>query len=119
MPLPDIKEVERRLAEVKCAVCKSNCFGINSHSIEENGECKGICIKCYYNFPIFIDMEFYLRIQPDVPLWLKEITCQNCQNKGVMLNFRIVMSVRESIYFVTCNTCQHQFTEHSYLEVFE
>ena len=119
MPNITIKEVERRLGEVKCAVCKGSRFGIDSRSIKEDGECKGICINCYYNFPVFTDMEFYLQTQPDVPFWLKEITCPKCEKRGVTLNFRIVMSVRESVYFVTCNSCQHQFTERSYLEVFE
>jgi len=120
MPAGDIKEVERRLAEVKCAICKSSRFGIDSRSIKkDDGECKGICIDCYYNFPVFTDMEFYLQTQPDVPYWLQKITCPECEHQGVTLNFRIVMSVRESIYFVTCHSCQHEFTERSYLEVFE
>ena len=119
MPATDIKEVERRLGDVKCAVCQSSRFGIDSRSTKEDGACKGICLQCYYNFPIFTDMEFYLQTQPDVPFWLKQIPCPQGEHRGVTLNFRIVMSVRESIYFVTCNTCQHQYTERSYLEVFE
>ena len=119
MTAAEIKEVEQRLESVKCAICKSSRFGIDTRSIKDDGECKGICIKCYYNFPVFTDMEFYLKTQPDVPYWLKEITCQNCEHRGVKLDFRIVMSVRESIYFVTCDSCQHRFAERSYLEVFE
>ncbi len=115
----DVQYVQERLTQAKCAVCKKSRFGIDSRSMKEDGEWKGICLDCYYNFPVYTDMEFYLRIQPDVQYWLKEITCPLCSRRGVTLDFRIVMSVRESRYFVTCEHCHHSFTELSYLEVFE
>ena len=87
--------------------------------MKEDGEWKGICLDCYYNFPVYTDMEFYLQTQPDVPYRLKEIYCPKCDKRGVNLDFRIVMSVRESLYFVTCQHCLHPFIERSYLEVFE
>ena len=114
-----VQEVESRLSEVKCAICKENSFGIDSRSINEDGDWKGICKKCYYIFPVYTDMEFYLRTQPDVPYRLKEMTCPTCEKRGLNLNFRIVMSVRESIYFVTCQSCGKQFPEQSSLESFE
>jgi RNase P subunit RPR2 len=114
-----VQEVESRLSEVKCAICKENSFGIDSRSIKEDGDWKGICKKCYYSFPVYTDMEFYLRTQPDVPYRLKEMSCPTCETRGLNLNFRIVMSVRESIYFVTCQGCSKQFTEQSSLESFE
>ena len=115
----DVQYVQERLTQAKCAVCKKSRFGIDSRSMKEDGEWKGICLDCYYNFPVYTDMEFYLRIQPDVQYWLKEISCPMCSHRGVTLDFRIVMSVRESLYFVTCEHCQHSFTEQSFLEVFE
>ena len=114
-----VQEIEGRLSEVKCAICKENNFGIDSRSIKEDGEWKGICKKCYYTFPVHTDMDFYLQTQPDVPYRLKEMTCPTCETRGLTLNFRIVMSVRESIYFVTCNSCKKQFPEWSSLESFE
>ena len=114
-----VQEVEGRLSEVKCAICKENSFGIDSRSINEDGDWKGICKKCYYIFPVYTDMEFYLRTQPDVPYRLKEMSCPTCEKRGLNLNFRIVMSVRESIYFVTCQSCDKQFPEQSSLESFE
>ncbi len=114
-----VENVEARLSDVKCAVCKSNRFGIDSRTVQNGGEWKGICRDCYYSFPVHTDMEFYLQTQPDVPYRLKDMTCTACESRGVTLNFRINMSVRESVYFVTCNTCQRQFTERSFLEVFE
>lgn len=115
----DVQYVQERLTQAKCAVCKKSRFAIDSRSMKEDGEWKGICLDCYYNFPVYTDMEFYLRIQPDVQYWLKDIACPLCSHRGVTLEFRIVMSVRESLYFVTCEHCQHSFTEQSYLEVFE
>ncbi len=115
----EVQYVQDRLTQAKCAVCKKSRFVIDSRSMKEDGEWKGICLDCHYNFPVHTDMEFYLRIQPDVQYWLKEITCPLCTHRGVTLEFRIVMSVRESLYFVTCEHCRHSFTERSYLEIFE
>jgi DNA-directed RNA polymerase subunit RPC12/RpoP len=64
-------------------------------------------------------MEFYLRTQPDVPYRLKEIACTACNHRGVRLDFRATMSVREAIYFVTCVNCKRTFPEKSFLEAFE
>ncbi len=114
-----IKDVETRLGHVKCATCKSNRFGIDNRTVKDDGEWKGICRDCFYTFPIHTDMEFYLRTQPDVPYRLREIACQACEKRGVSLDFRINMSVRESVYFVTCQSCHIQFTEQSSLEAFE
>jgi rRNA maturation endonuclease Nob1 len=119
MPGPSVKEVETRLSSVKCAICKKNSFGIDERSVEADGNWRGICRGCYYTFPVHTDMEFYLRTQPDVPYRLKEISCTACNHRGVALNFRITMSVRESIYFLTCLGCNRQFAEPSTLEAFE
>ncbi len=114
-----VKEVEARLSEVKCAICKKSRFGIDSRSMQEDGDWKGLCLDCYYSFPVYTDMQFYLQTQPDIPYRLKEIACPSCEQRQVDLNFRIVMSVRESIYFLTCKACHHQFPERSSLESFE
>ena len=53
------------------------------------------------------------------PLRLKEMSCPTCNRQGVSLNFRATMSVRESIYFLTCTACQKTFPERSSLESFE
>lgn len=119
MPNLTVKQVEQRMEQVKCAICKSNRFGIDDRGVQDIGEWKGICLDCYYTFPVHTDMEFYLRTQPDVPYHLRGIGCPHCEKRGVNLDFRIVMSVRESVYFLTCKACQSQFTEQSSLESFE
>ncbi len=113
------EEVASRLAGVRCAICKTNGFGIDPRSMQSDGEWKGVCAKCYYTFPVHTDMAFYLQTQPDIPYRLKEIPCPACESRGVDLDFRIAMSVREAYYFVTCKRCQHQFPERSFLETFE
>lgn len=114
-----VEQVESRLGGVRCAVCKASEFGIDRRSATPDGEWKGVCLKCRYTFPVYADMDFYVRTQPDLPYHLKEIPCPACESRGVTLDFRIVMSVRESQYFVTCTHCHHQFHERSTLETFE
>ena len=116
---PSPEQVASRLASVRCAICKTSDFGVDSRSAKPDGEWKGICKKCFYSFPVHTDMEFYQRTQPDIPYLLKTIPCQKCQKPGVSLDFRIVLSVREAYYFVTCKACAHQFPQQSHLEAFE
>jgi hypothetical protein len=113
------QEVERRLSTVQCAVCKQSNFGLDERFMGSDGEWRGICKKCFYTFPVHTDMDFYLQTQPDVPLRLKEISCTACNHRGVSLDFRATLSVREAVYFVTCQGCQRQFPERSSLEAFE
>ena len=114
-----VKQVEERLGQVKCAICKLSQFGIDSRTVTGDGNWKGICRSCYYTFPVYTDMEFYLRTQPDVPYRLRDLSCPVCEKHDFNLDFRIVMSVRESIYFLTCKSCQHAFHDWSFLETFE
>jgi transcription elongation factor Elf1 len=113
------QEVERRLGTVKCAICKESSFGIDERFMGTDGEWRGICKKCFYTFPVHTDMEFYLKTQPDVPYHLNEISCTACNHRGVNLDFRATLSVREAVYFVTCRGCKRQFPEKSSLEAFE
>lgn len=114
-----VEQVESRLGAVRCAVCKASTFAIDRRSLSPDGQWTGVCLGCRYTFPVHTDTDFYLRTQPDMPYRLKEIACPVCQRRGVDLDFRVVMSVRESVYFVTCRACKHQFPEQSGLETFE
>ncbi|MDE3036037.1 MAG: hypothetical protein KGO52_05665 [Nitrospirota bacterium] len=119
MPSLTVEQVESRLSSVRCAICKTSTFMIDRRTMQPDGDWKGACLKCRYTFPVYTNMEFYLRTQPDVPHRLKDIACPACEHKSVDLDFRIVMSVREAIYFVTCKACGHKFPEWSSLEAFE
>ena len=119
MPSLTIQEVETRLGTVHCAICKGSSFGIDQRFTQADGEWRGVCKKCFYSFPVYTDMEFYLRTQPDIPYRLKEMYCPTCNHQGLSLNFRATMSVREAIYFLTCNSCKKTFPQQSSLEAFE
>jgi len=116
---PSPETVASRLSSVRCAICKTSDFAIDPRSAKPDGEWKGVCKKCRYTFPVHTDMEFYQRTQPDIPYVMKTVPCPKCQKHGATLDFRIVLSVREAYYFVTCNACLHQFAERSSLETFE
>jgi hypothetical protein len=119
MSRPTLEEVEQRLSSVRCAICKTSEFMVDRRTVQPDGECRAMCKKCRYSFPVHTDMEFYQRTQPDIPYLMRTIPCPACQRAGVKLDFRIVMSVREAHYFVTCLACSFAFTEKSLLEAFE
>jgi len=114
-----VEQVESRLSTIQCPICKASSFSIDRRSMQPDGEWKAGCMKCRYSFPVHTDMEFYERTQPDIPYHLKSIPCPKCEAHGVTLDFRIVLSVREAFYFVTCHSCGHAFPEKSSLESFE
>jgi hypothetical protein len=114
-----VEQVELRLSGLRCAVCKKSQFMIDRPSMQPDGEWRGVCTACRYTFPVYTDAGFYQRTQPDLTYWLQQIACPACRHRGAQLDFRVVMSVRESCYFVTCPACQEQFTEPSALETFE
>ena len=116
-PSPEL--VASRLSSVHCAICKTSDFMIDQRTVQSDGECRAMCKQCRYTFPVHTDMEFYQRTQPDIPYLMKTVPCPKCQKAGVTLDFRIVMSVREAHYFVTCKAFAHQFPERSSLETFE
>jgi hypothetical protein len=119
MSRPGIEHVEQRLSSVKCAICKTSQFMVDRRTLQPDGECKAMCKQCRYSFPVHTDMDFYRKTQPDIPYLMRTIPCPKCEKQGVTLDFRIVMSVREAHYFVTCLACSHQFSEKSLLEAFE
>lgn len=114
-----VEQIEARLGQVACPICKSRKFWIDRRTMQQGSDWRAACIGCRYNFPVHVDMEFYERTQPDVPYFLKTVPCPQCQARGVELDFRIVLSVREAYYFVTCKACRHTFPERSSMEAFE
>lgn len=116
---PVLEQIESRLSSIRCAICKTSTFMVDRRTLQPDGECKAVCKQCRYSFPVHTDMEFYQRTQPDIPYVMKAVPCPKCQAHGVTLDFRIVLSVREAYYFVTCSTCSHPFAERSSLETFE
>ena len=118
MPAPTVQEVEGRLASVQCAVCK----GRASASI--SGSCRPMA-----NGGEFVRSAFTASLS--TPTWSSisapSLMCPTVYERspvrsastGGSLDFRATMSVRESIYFVTCGGCKRPFAEKSSLEAFE
>jgi Zn ribbon nucleic-acid-binding protein len=116
----DFDTVEKRLTGLNCPVCKdSHEFMIPRDSRVTDGEYKVFCKGCRYSMPIHMDMESYLRSQPDVMYWVNGMRCPGCLNFGGRLDFWVQPSVRHAFYFVTCSSCGKPFLEQSSLEAFE
>jgi Zn ribbon nucleic-acid-binding protein len=116
----DFDSTEKRLAAITCPVCKAgHGFTIPRDSRITDGEYKAFCRGCRYSMPVHMDMESYMRNQPDVTYWLKGMRCPACEKTGGRLDFWVQPSVRGALYFVTCNACQHPFSENSALEAYE
>ncbi len=116
----NFEQVEKRLTAVPCPVCKIHSgFTIPRDSRITDGEYKAFCKGCRYSMPVHMDMESYLRSQPDVGYWLKGMRCPACEKTGGQLDFWVQPSVRGALYFVTCNSCLHPFFEKSHLEAYE
>lgn len=116
----DFDSVEERLSSLPCPVCKaSSGFMIPRDSRITDGEYKAFCKACRYSMPVHMDMEAYLRNQPDVPYWLKGMRCPACLETGGTLDFWVQPSVRNAFYFLTCSSCGKPFSEKSALEAFE
>lgn len=116
----DFEQVEKRLSGITCPVCKScTDFMIPRDARVTDGEYKAFCKGCRYSMPVHMDMESYMRNQPDVSYWLKGMRCPACLKSGGRLDFWVQPSVRGALYFVTCSSCQHPFFEKSSLEAYE
>jgi phage FluMu protein Com len=116
----DFEKVEQRLQDLTCPVCKQcNQFMIPRDARVTDGEYKAFCKGCRYSMPVHMDMENYLRNQPDTAYWLKGMRCPTCLKTGGSLDFWVQPSVRNAQYFVTCNSCHQPFSEKSVLEAYE
>jgi hypothetical protein len=116
----DFDSVEQRLKDLGCPVCKaSHDFVIPRDSRIIDGEYKAFCQGCRYSMPIHMDMESYLRSQPDVMFWVNGMRCPSCLKTGGTLDFWVQPSVRNAVYFITCAACKKSFSEKSSLEAFE
>lgn len=116
----DFGSVEKRLSDLTCPVCKTcDDFMIPRDARVTDGEYKAFCKGCRYSMPIHMDVESFMRGQPDTAYWLQGMRCPACMKTGARLDFRVQPSVRNAIYFVSCLACRHLFFEKSALEAFE
>jgi hypothetical protein len=116
----DFDTIEERLKVLSCPVCKaSSGFMVPRDSRITDGEYKAFCKACRYSMPVHMDMESYLRNQPDVAYWVKGMRCPACEKFEGHLEFWIQPSVRNAFYFLTCSSRKTPYVEKSSLEAFE
>ena len=117
----DLESIQARLSEIPCPVCrKPGC------RVRETGEkgyaedfCAVQCTHCAYHYPISIPTRPVKETDPDTDIWLKGLPCPSCEEQGAELDFRGKLSVRETLYFITCRNCRHSFHEKAPMEAYE
>ena len=116
-----LEEINTRLREISCPICKKSELVINSRSNQSYAEdlYAARCINCNYTFQVGIPTKPISQTNPDVEQWLAGLSCPSCQKRGAEFNFRCVPSVRDCNYFVTCKACQHPFHEKAPMEAYE
>lgn len=119
--MPDIQEIQERLSQIPCPICKTSNFVMNSRGNQGYAEALYIaqCTDCHYTFQVSTPTKPIHQTDPDIAQWLGSLGCPSCQMRGAELNFRCVPSVRDCYYFVTCKTCRYPFYEKSPMEAFE
>src|SRR2546430_17221344 len=116
----DFENIERRLADITCPVCKSSTkYMVPRDSRVTDGEYKAFCKGCRYSFPIHMDGESFTRSQPDVAYWLKGMRCPACLKSGATLDFRVQPPARGAASSATCPPCRQPSSEHSSLQPFD
>ena len=119
--MPSVVEIQERLAQIPCPICKKSNFVMHPRSDQSYAEAlyTAQCADCHYTFQVSTLTKPIHQTDPDVAQWLGSLGCPSCQKQGTELNFRCVPSVRDCYYFVTCRSCRHPFYEKSPMEAFE
>ena len=119
--MTNVDEMERRMAEIPCPICRKTAYQIDPRT---NPSSIGIiytavCTACRYSFPLNILTKPVHEVDPDLEQVLKSTYCPKCEERGVELNFRCSPSVRDAYRFITCTHCKHPFFEETPMEAFE
>ena len=119
--MPSVVEIQERLAQIPCPICKKSNFVMHPRSDQSYAEAlyTARCTDCHYTFQVSTPTKPIHQTDPDVAQWLGSLGCPSCQKQGAEMNFRCVPSVRDCYYFVTCSACRHPFYEKSPMEAFE
>jgi len=117
----NLEEIQTRLAARPCPICRGTAFAVPPRGQESFAETlyKGRCLQCAYTFPVSIPTKPLSMVDPDTAQWLLGLPCPVCHETGVRLDFRCMLSVRESVAFITCTACQHPFSEKAPMEAYE
>ena len=114
-------KIQARLSAIPCPICKQSQFSINPQTEKSYTEnfYKARCNNCAYTFTVSTPTKPIRETNPDVDQWLGGLSCPSCQERGAELDLRCVPSVRDCIYFVTCNACRHPYHENAPMEAYE
>jgi Zn finger protein HypA/HybF involved in hydrogenase expression len=117
----NLEEVQTRLGALSCPICKGSAFAIHPRGEASFAEqsYKARCNQCAYMFPISIPTQSLQLVDPDTAQWVMGLSCPACQETGTRLDFRCMLSVRESVAFITCIACHHPFSEKAPMEAYE
>lgn len=113
--------IKKRINSVPCPLCKKKDFLVSMRKPlgADEGIFTALCQGCSYNFPVNGDAVSYLRTNPDMDYWLKEMRCPECELMGADLNFRATVTIRDNRHFVTCRNCSFEYDEYVALESME
>jgi len=116
-----LTDIQGRLGEIECPVCKKKGYSINSQGDRSSVEIfyKALCTACRYTFPISVPTKPIQEVDPDLEQVLRGIFCPKCEERGVEFDFRCSASVRDAYHFVTCKNCKHAFHEKAPMEAYE
>lgn len=113
--------IQQRLGAIACPICRKQDFLVRIKTESPDGEnvYTAICAGCRYNFPVSTENKLYQLSNPDAASWLKGFPCPECMTRGVELDFRCTVTVRESRIFLRCKSCRHEFNESMPGEAYE
>ena len=119
--MPTTEFIQKRLSTVACPLCQKNEFHLNpkGQKHQEEQAYTAICLGCHYSFPVSSENTLYRQANPDIVYRLREIPCPKCEGRGAELEFRAMISIRDSRQFLRCGNCRFEFNESTPAEAFE
>jgi hypothetical protein len=119
--MPDLDEIQKRLPQIACPICKKSRFVIPPRAEQSFAESiyTARCADCNYTFKVSLSTKPIEQNDPDTAQWLGGLSCPSCEGRGAQMDFRCMPSVRDCFYFVTCKSCRHPYYEKAPMEAFE
>jgi len=113
--------IHHRLGALACPICRKQDFLVRIKSENPDGEntYTAMCAGCRYSFPVSTEITLYQRSNPDIVSWLKGFPCPKCQKRGAEMEFRCMVTVRDSRLFLHCKNCGFDFNETMPAEAYE
>lgn len=119
--MPTTEQIQTRLAAIACPICRKQDFSIRVKSENPDGEnvYNAMCNGCRYTFPVSTENRLYRLSNPEIESWLNGIPCRKCGKRGAEMDFRCMVTVRDSRLFFHCKNCGFETYESMPAEAFE